>query len=170
MQWASSARFLLCGLLCVTGTRSDLSDLSAKVKALVAPVVADCDAVLVDLELAGTTNSHRVRVLVHRDCGITIDACERISRELADVLDVEDPFPGRYRLEVTSPGLDRPLSTDQDFSRARSRRVKVVLESGKTLVGRLQDWTESHIEIDTSGGREDVSRGDIAKATIEAEF
>ena len=165
-----SARFLLYGLLRVTGTSSDLSDLSAKVKALAEPVVADCDAVLVDLELAGTTNSHRVRVFVHRDSGITIDICERISRELADILDVEDPFPGRYRLEVTSPGLDRPLITDQDFSRAQARQVKVVLASGKTLVGRLQDWTEGHIEIDTRGGREDISRGDIAKATIEAEF
>lgn len=104
------------------------------------------------------------------DSGVTIDVCQSISREFADILDIEDPFPGRFRLEVTSPGLDRPLMTTEDFGRACNRRLKIVLVTGQTLLGRLQNWTEERIELDTAKGCEEIVREDIAKATIEVEF
>jgi ribosome maturation factor RimP len=107
---------------------------------------------------------------VHQDGGVTLDTCEAISREVADLLDVEDPFPGRYRLEVTSPGLDRPLRTDQDFARAAGRRLKVILVTGRTLRGRLIDWQSDRVTLEMEHGLERVERPQIAKATIEAEW
>ena len=133
------------------------------------PVVVDHGAILVDVEVVGS-GTQTVRLLVHRDGGITIDACEAISREVSDLLDVEDPLPGRYRLEVTSPGLDRPLSTPNDFRRAEGRKLKVVLESGRTISGRLVSWDEEQIEVEDGRERLSVSRAEIAKATIEVEF
>ena len=98
-------------------------------------------------------------------------ACEQISREIADYLDVEDPLPGRYRLEVTSPGLDRPLVTDGDFARAKGHLLKVVLLSGKNHRGRLIDWDTKKIALGEDGQDvENVPREEIAKATIEVEF
>ena len=98
----------------------DPDRLSAVIADLAGPVVTDHGAELVDVEISGS-GTYSVRLLVHHEDGVNLVLCSEISRELADLFDVEDPIPGRYRLEVTSPGLDRPLSTDDDFRRAQRR-------------------------------------------------
>ena len=133
------------------------------------PVVADHGAELVDVEISGS-GSFSLRLSVHRDSGVTVDLCEAISRELSDILDVEDLLPGRYRLEVTSPGLERPLQTDADFRRARQRRLKVITCDGRTEFGRLTGFTETTIELERKAGPRSVDRRRIARATIEVEF
>ena len=138
---------------------------------LVEPVVVDYEASLVDVEIAGKRNSRSIRLLVHKDPGITLDLCESISREVADLLDVEDPVSGRYRLEVTSPGLDRPLVTDSDFARASARKLKVQLHSGRSVSGRLGGWDHDVIELQIEKEVVDrIPRSEIVKATIEAEM
>ena len=137
---------------------------------IVEPVVADYEASLVDVEILGRRNSRSIRVLVHKDPGITLDLCESISREIGDLLDVEDPVSGRYRLEVTSPGLDRPLVTDSDFARASARQLKVLLHSGRSVSGRLANWDPDAIELQIEIEVVDrIPRSEIVKATIEAE-
>lgn len=137
---------------------------------LLGPVVEDHEAVLVDVELLGGGGSQTVRLLVHRDPGVTVELCQAISREVSDLLDMEDPISGRYRLEVTSPGLDRLLRTDGDFQRARARLVKAVLNNGRTVVGRLLDWSADTVRLDGADGPCAVPRAEIARATIEVEF
>ena len=146
------------------------AELRNKLVGLLEPVVEDHGAELVDLELVGAMGSCTLRLLVHRDPGITINLCAEISLEVGDLLDVHELVPGRYRIEVTSPGLDRPLKTDKDFARACSRLVKVVQTTGRNLSGRLLEWETDSISLDTAKGLEKVSRSEIAKATIEAEF
>ena len=137
----------------------------------IAPIVEEHDALLVDVEIAGSKSQPSVRILVHKEPAISLATCEKISREIADFLDVEDPLPGRYRLEVTSPGLDRPLVTDGDFARAEGHLLKVVLLTGKNHRGRLVGWDSVQITLDNERGKvEDVLREVIAKATIEVEF
>ena len=136
---------------------------------LAEPVVADHGAELVDVEVSGS-GSFSVRLSVYRESGVTADLCEAISRELSDLLDIEDPVPGRYRLEVTSPGLERPLRTDADFRRAHRRRLKVLTWDGRTEFGRLAGFTETSIELDRDEGPRCVDRSDISRATIEVEF
>ncbi len=148
----------------------DRARLKSALAALVSPVVEDHDLELVDVELRGSSNNQTVRILVHRDSGVMLNDCEAISRELGDLFDIEDPVPGRYRLEVTSPGLDRPLTTDRDFQRASSKRLKVVLVSGGTRFGRLNGWDSENITLETDAGPEEISRGHIARATVEVEL
>jgi ribosome maturation factor RimP len=138
--------------------------------ALVSPVVEDHDLELVDVELHGSPNNQTVKILVHRDSGVKLNDCEAISRELGDLFDIEDPVTGRYRLEVTSPGLDRPLTTDRDFQRASSKRLKVMLASGGTRFGRLNGWDVENITLETDAGAEKIPRGHIARATVEVEL
>ena len=136
-----------------------------------APIVEEHDALLVDVEIAGSKSHPSVRILVHKEPAISLADCEQISREIADFFDIEDPLPGRYRLEVTSPGLDRPLVTDGDFARGKDRLLKVVLLSGKNHRGRLVGWDSAQITLDDGRGKtEDVPRENIAKATVEVEF
>ncbi len=149
----------------------ETDQLRRQLREKLAPIVVDHGAALVDVELVGSRSQPLLRLFVHKEPGISLDLCASISREVADYLDVDDPIPGRYRLEVTSPGLDRPLTTDSDFSRAQNRLLKIVMASGKNYRGRLVEWNELRLCIEGAKGVVDeVVRAEIAKATIEAEF
>lgn len=148
----------------------DPDRLRAVIADLAGPVVSDHGAELVDVEISGR-DTYSVRLLVHHENGVNLVLCSGIARELADLFDVEDPIPGRYRLEVTSPGLDRPLRTDDDFRRAQRRLLKVVTHQGRTESGRLLSYTDEAIVLgDSSDNRRSIDRSDIAKATVEVEF
>src|SRR5215212_5132609 len=93
-----------------------------RVAALVEPVIEAQGAELYDVELAGAT----LRVLVERRGGIALDDIERISRDVSNVLDDDDPLPDqRWHLEVSSPGLERPLRTPRHFAAAVGSTIKV---------------------------------------------
>jgi ribosome maturation factor RimP len=142
--------------------RKDIADLAG-------PVVSDHGAELVDVEVSGK-GTYSVRILVHHKDGVDLALCTGIAREVSDLFDVEDPIPGRYRLEVTSPGLDRPLHTDDDFRRAQGRLLKVVTVQGRTENGRLLSFAQESIVLAGNGENSTVDRSDIAKATVDVEF
>ena len=168
IKWAVKPAFCLGRDFAISnGSQTDLKD---RLIELLEPVVLDHGAILVDLELSGSANKQTARLLVHVDTGVTLDLCQAISREAADLLDIENPIPGRYRLEVTSPGLDRPLQTDQDFNRAYSRTLKIVLSTGETVYGRLQGWKDDRIILELVAGAEEIDRQKIVKATVEPEL
>ncbi len=150
--------------------QTDRDALSEKLVEILEPMVNQHMAILVDIELSGSHKNPIVRLLVHKDPGISLDLCEAISREASDILDVFDPLPGRYRLEVTSPGLDRPLKTDVDFNRATSRLLRIVNSIGQTQCGHLIEVTPERIVIQNKSGLLCINRTEIAKATIEVEF
>ena len=85
------------------------------------PVVQDAGAVLYDVEFTGSV----LRLLVDRDGGINVSAIQSISRSASRVLDDVDPIPGRYTLEVSSPGLERSLRTPDHFRQALGKKLKV---------------------------------------------
>jgi ribosome maturation factor RimP len=105
-----------------------VSELADHVRSLAEPVLARHGANLIDVEVK-LGRTRLVRVVADRHDGIDLATCARVSAELSRMLDVEDPLDGRYTLEVTSPGLDRPLRTAEDFRRNIGRRVKVVLDA-----------------------------------------
>jgi ribosome maturation factor RimP len=90
-------------------------------------------------------------VYVDRPAGITLDECANLSRKIGDLLDMEDLIPGRYRLEVSSPGLDRPLVSGADFRRKIGEKVRVFLKGsleGKTeLVGEIKELKEENLVL-----------------------
>ncbi len=102
-----------------------MTTLEQQLRELVIPVFQGTNFELVDLEVRGKPGSQVVRIYADRVGGITLDECERLSRAIADELDMADPLPGKYRLEVSSPGMDRPLVTPADFSRNWQREVRV---------------------------------------------
>lgn len=137
---------------------------------IVEPLVSERGAELVDIELMGPESNRTVRVFVYRQEGLTVGLCAELSREIGDLFDLEDPLPGRYRLEVTSPGLDRPLRTDRDYTRSLQRRLKIVMSDGSNFQGRLERFDAEILHIETAKGPKDINRGAVAKATIEAEI
>ena len=145
-------------------------DVSDNLRKLCEPIVLNHSALLVDIEIVGNMNSQTVRLLVHKEPGISLQLCESIAREVGDILDIEDPVSGRYRLEVTSPGTDRPLVSNSDFERVTSRRLKVIVQSGRTICGALRGWSDTAITIQTEVEDIVIPRLEIAKATVEVEF
>lgn len=107
----------------------DTANLTHTLEGLFAPVVSGLGMELYGLELAGGEGQMIVRVYIERDGGVTIDDCAKVSRHLGLLLDVEDPIPGRYALEVSSPGLERPLFTPAQAASHVGATVEVRLHA-----------------------------------------
>lgn len=116
----------------------------------------------------------RVTVVADADGGLDLDAVAELSRIASTLLDDLDSAP--YVLEVTSPGVDRPLRTDTHFRRARGRRVELTLNDGSTLTGRLGELREGVVGLVVREGARgaltvrDVDRDSITKAVVQVEF
>jgi ribosome maturation factor RimP len=147
-------------------------------KERIEPIVVQENLELVDLEFSQGGSSSLVRVYVDRSAGVTVDQCADLSRKIGDLLDMEDLVRGRYRLEVSSPGLDRPLVSGADFRRKIGEKVKVFLKEsvdGKTeLVGRIRNLKGENLVLkvgsiepgQTEGEERTIPLGIVAKARI----
>ena len=125
---------------------------------------------------------HIVRVVIDRpgpaaspEESVSIEDCEQVNREIGAILDVEDPLPFAYTLEVSSPGLDRPLRDAGDYSRFAGRRAKVVVreavDNQKAFDGRLRGVDQGDVLLESSNGR--VHRLPwrlIARGRLDVEF
>jgi len=107
----------------------------SELTALLEPEVNTLGYELVDLELRLGGRSGLIRLFIDSEDGITLDDCERVSHQVSALLDVEDPIPGHYVLEVSSPGVNRRLRKPEDFGRFVGERAKVEL-TAPTAEGR----------------------------------
>ncbi|HEX7045699.1 MAG TPA: ribosome maturation factor RimP [Burkholderiales bacterium] len=129
---------------------------------------------LVDVELTGGRQHQTLRVYIDGPRGVTVDDCADVSRQLSAILDVEDPFPGSYTLEVSSPGLDRPLVTPADFRRFQGAMIKVRMlqpvGGRRNFTGRLVDATEDAAVVEVDGERFRLSYQAIERARLVPQF
>ncbi len=138
-------------------------------------IVEFADMELVHLEMKRGPGGPLLRVCIDKEGGVTLDDCARISRQLSVQLDVEDPIEERYTLEVSSPGLDRPLFTDRDFARFTGRQIRlsthVPLEGQRNFQGRLDGIVEGSVRMTLENGRQvAIPRDHVAKARLEIEL
>ncbi len=103
-------------------------------RAMLEPAVELLGFELVDVGFSGTGEHALLRLYIDSDRGVTVDDCAQVSRQVSAILDVEDPVPGRYTLEVSSPGLDRPLAKRRDFERFLGETIKVKMS--RPIAGR----------------------------------
>jgi ribosome maturation factor RimP len=122
---------------------------------LLEPTVAGLGYELTDLEVKLGGPDSVVRVFIDRPDGIALEDCEKVSREISVLLDVEDPVPGQYSLEVSSPGLDRKLTKPEHFQRFTGEDVRVKLrfpvEGRRNFRGALRAADEDTIEVEVDG-------------------
>ncbi len=146
-----------------------------ELEALCEPVVAEHGLELVLLSFRREGRGMVLRLFVDKPGGrVGIEDCARLSRELSYVLDVEDPSPSQYRLEVSSPGLDRPLVRPEHFERALGRRAKVVLhrpaEGRRTFSGVLRKAGSDGIELEGDFGLLSFTYDQIERANLVPEI
>jgi len=149
-----------------------------RVRELAEPLVAAEGLDLIHVECLKMKSRWIVRLYLDKETGVTIDDCTAVSNQLGDLLDVHDVPPGPYTLEVSSPGLDRPLSRDEDFLKFRGSRVTVKakekIDGIQNFVGILEDYGDypdgKVLIIDVSGKRHYIPRSKIARANLKPDF
>lgn len=130
---------------------------------------------LVGVEYLGRGGDRAIlRVYIDKEAGITLEDCAEVSHQLSGVLDVEDPIPGRYSLEVSSPGLNRPLVYPEHFERFRGHRVKLRLaekvEGRRNLEGSLLGLADGLIQLEVEGRTWEVPLAAVESARLVPEI
>jgi ribosome maturation factor RimP len=148
--------------------------LREKLIALSEPLLEKLGFELVDLEYAAGRAHAVVRVFIDRPQGVGVDDCERVSHELAGLLDVEDPVPIGYTLEVSSPGLDRVLRTPAHFQRFVGERIWLELkfprDGRRRYTGRLGAASPQGIELTVDGAIVAVTFAEIGRARLAPQW
>ncbi len=138
---------------------------------LLEPVVAGAGFDLEDLTVRGAGKTRLLRVVVDRDGGVTLDDTSELSRAVSAALDRSDPMgAGPYTLEVTSPGVDRPLTERRHWHRAADRLVRVPLRGGGELFGRVLSADDSGVHFDVGGTRHTRGYDELGRGKVQGEF
>lgn len=145
-----------------------------KLTGLLEPVIEALGYELVLLEYSPARGEAMLRLYIDSPGGITLEDCERVSREVSGIMDVEDPIQGGYRLEVSSPGLDRPLVKVAHYERFMGEQVKVQLLAPKggrrRFVGAIRSVTDHSVTLATADGAVELEFSEIERARLVPDF
>ena len=146
-----------------------------RIRAIAQRVATSEHFALVDVELKGASHNPLLRIYIDKPGGVSHADCQLVSEQVSAILDVEDPFPGSYLLEVSSPGLDRQLVKESDYTYFVGRRARLVLRepvnNEKVYVGRLAGLEGSRVKVDLEGrGVAEFELANISKARLVVEI
>lgn len=141
--------------------------------AAVADVLADAGVDLEDLTVSAAGRRQVVRVIVDRDGGVDLDVVADVSKRVSELLERPEfaaQVPGPFVLEVTSPGVDRPLTEPRHWRRARGRLVEITRADGTSVTGRITGSDETAAIVDCDGALIEVPLADVTRAQVQVEF
>ena len=145
-------------------------DIARRVEALLREAVEEEGFELVGVEMAQTGRNPVLRLYVDRPGGVTISDCAYVSRRVGVLLEVEDFIPGSYTLEVSSPGLERPLFREADYRRFQGKEIKLQavekIEGRRNFTGRIQDISNGVIQLECEGQTFSVPLDRVRKANL----
>lgn len=146
-----------------------------KTEQLLLPIIEKNNFELVDVEYVKEAGNWYLRAYIDKPGGITVDDCEIVNRELGDLLDRDDFIDDSYILEVSSPGLGRPLKKERDFVRSEGEEVEIrtyrMVEKQKEFRGLLKAWDKDTVTIEQEDGQERVfDRDNIALIRLAFDF
>jgi len=150
--------------------------LGEKLRGEIRQIAADFGCELVAVETAGAGRGLTVRLVIDREGGVTLEDCERVSRDVSPLLDAEAEIPHSYHLEVSSPGLDRKLYSVEDAKQFLGRRIRVkssvLVEGARNFSGRLDSVDGDRLRIvDEVGGKTyNVRFGEVRVARLDVEW
>ena len=150
-------------------------NIESTIEALVQPIVDAKNIEIVDIEYVKEAGQFYLRIYLEKEGGISLDDCADVSRELNPILDEKDPIKDNNFLEVSSPGLDRPLKKDKDFERYAGRDVEVKLykplNGTKQLEGELVGLTEDKkIKVIIDDNEVEFDKKDVAVIKLAIKF
>ena len=146
-------------------------DPAKRVETIIAPTLQDMGFDLVRVRISGAQR-RTLQIMAERldDGTMTVEDCAAISRAVSTLLDVEDPIKGSYTLEVSSPGLDRPLTKPQDYTRFAGLEAKIELrepmDGQRRFRGRIAGLADDQVQLDTEDTRVAIPYADIERAKL----
>ena len=152
-----------------------MEDIKGKIAALAESVAGEYGVLVVDIEIAGSLRRPTLRLFIEKSGGVTLEDCERVSRAMSAVLDVEDPIKSPYVLEVSSPGLDRPLKRLKDFESSVGKLARIItresIDKQNFFVGRITEVRDTTIILTMKNdSKMTIPFEQIAKARLEIEL
>jgi ribosome maturation factor RimP len=145
-----------------------------EIRQTVGPVLSSQGLELVDVEYRREASGWVLRIYIDREGGVNIDDCTEVSRELGTILEVRDLIPNAYILEVSSPGLTRPLKRLEDFQKFQGHLVKIKtfapVEGRRNFKGKLLGVEGDLVQVEVDGRGYGIPQKSIAKANLEIEF
>jgi ribosome maturation factor RimP len=148
--------------------------LTTEITGLAEPILETMGFELVDVEYLCERGRWVLRLYIDKERGVTLDDCAQVSRELGDVMDSRDLIPHSYVLEVSSPGLNRPLRKKQHFLRVVGKKIKVrscvPVQDRRNFTGTLIEFRDDTVFMDSNGARIALRRADIEKANLVYEY
>jgi ribosome maturation factor RimP len=133
-------------------------------------IVESHGATLYDTETASEFDETIFRVYIIKEGGVLLDLCSSISHDLSLFFDVNPPLEGQYRLEVSSPGIERVLSKPKHFANSIGEQVKIRVVDEGNIVGILKSYDGNSIVIETEGKEQSIDMGNIKKARTYFEW
>lgn len=146
-----------------------------KIRDIAKSIVDSLGYELIDVEFLTGGKRAKLKLFIDKEGGVTLDDCEKASRYIGYALDVEDPIPTSYVLEVSSPGLDRPLKKPSDYERCKGKLVKiktkVPIGNQMVFIGRLSGIIDQKVEIKLDGEKDlSISLENIRSVRLVVEF
>lgn len=138
-------------------------------------ICRNSDAHLLDIVVRGSAQKRLIEVYADSESGITLDLCGKINREIGELLEKEQLFAGQYRLDVSSPGTDRPLEYPWQYRKHSGRLLKVTLTDNSVRQGRLREIGTSSFTLEVLAGKRDTVQveipfDDVRHAVVELEW
>jgi len=150
------------------------TEIRDRIKTLINPILLNQGMELVEIEYRREARGWVLRLYIDKERGVTLEDCTRVSQEVGRILDVEDLITVPYALEVSSPGLTRPLKSEKDFKKVQDRLIKVrtfePVMDRREFKGKLTAVSDREIEILIDGEVFQIPLSSIAKAHLEVEF
>ena len=145
-----------------------------KAEAILTPIVESRGFELVDVEYVREAGCWYLRGYIDKPGGITVNDCEDVSRAFSDIMDEKDFIEDSYIMEISSPGLDRPLKKEKDFKRSLGKLVEIrtyrPIEKQKEFCGILNAYDSNSVTIDEDGTERTFDKKDIALIRLAIEF
>lgn len=149
-------------------------ELMKKLNAICDELAQSLNYDLVDVEYLKEFGNYFLRVYIDKEGGVNLDDCQNMSELLSERLDKEDPIKTAYYLEVSSPGLDRPLKTDKDLKRNLGKDIEISLykplDNRKKYEGTLKDFTEDKIVIEVNENLIEIQKDAISVIKLALKF
>lgn len=151
-----------------------MADDIKKVIEIAEPIVNEEGCELIDAEFASDTGRKVLRITIDKEGGVQLGDCARVSHAVEDILEVEDAVSGRYSLEVSSPGLERPLRKREHFEKAQGHRVHVTtrekIDDRRNFIGLLKQLEGTTLIINVDGQDFLVPLDQVSKARVICEL
>lgn len=133
----------------------------------------DLNLFLVEVRIRGDKRQPIFEIFADTETGITLKECEMLTRELQDCIDMDEAFPENYRLNVSSPGLDKPLIWDFEFKRNIGQKLIIKLQSAKGAIekiGKLTGFDKTSLQLSSDGMTEEIDRSEIIEAKVKIKW